>query len=72
MVEVTAYDSSGDDTDPVATVTINVIDEEEKPTFNVDATEDENVMGATVEEKRNGRCLERRDLHGYGPGGRER
>ena len=36
MVEVTAYDSSGAVTATPAMVTINVVDEDEKPTFNDD------------------------------------
>ena len=55
-VIVTAYDSSGADTDPVATVTINVIDEDEKPTFG--DVEGENVMRATVAEDATGGDLD--------------
>ena len=52
-VEVTAYDSSGLVTDPEATVTINVIDEDEKPEFGnaaADTTPPANVMGVVVAE----------------------
>ena len=59
-VEVTAYDSSGAPTNPVATVTINVIDEEEKPTFgavvDTDGSE-ENIMRAMVAENVTGTDL---------------
>ena len=56
-VAVTAYDSSGDATDPVATVTINVINEEEKPAFgDVDdnANPPANLMRAVVPEDATG------------------
>ena len=49
IVNVVAYDSSGDPSAPGATVTINVINVEEKPTFNVDVPA-ENPMRATVAE----------------------
>ena len=52
-VNVVAYDSSGLVTATPATVTINVIDEEEKPTFNVDVAA-ENVMRAMVAENATG------------------
>ena len=48
-VVVTAYDSSGADTDPAATVTINVVNEDEKPTFD-DVDSEANVMRAMVDE----------------------
>ena len=50
-VEVTAYDSSGAPTAPVATVTINVVDEDEKPTFKTEATgPTENITRAVFVE----------------------
>ena len=52
-VQVTAYDSSGAPTEPEATVTINVTNEEEKPTFgdvNSSTTPPVNVMRAMVVE----------------------
>ena len=55
-VQVTAYDSSGAATDPVAMVTINVIDEDEKPAFDA-ATETANVMRALVAENSMGADL---------------
>ena len=55
-VEVTAYDSTGAATAPFATVTINVGDEDEKPTFNDVDTENltsviiiENVTGTALD-----------------------
>ena len=58
QVEVTAYDSSGLPTNPVATVTINVIDEDDKPTFDaVDVDGEENLMRATVAENETGTDL---------------
>ena len=56
-VQVTAYDSSGAATDPAATVTINVIDEEEKPEFGTVAAE-ANLMRATVVENVTGDDLD--------------
>ena len=47
-VGVTAYDSFGIGTDPVATVTINVFNVDEKPEF--DDVEDQNVTGAIIAE----------------------
>ena len=55
-VIVTAYDSSSLPTVPVATVTINVVDEDEKPTFG--EVEGENVMRATVAENATGGDLD--------------
>ena len=54
-VAVTAYDSSGTPTGgataPVATVTINVVDEDEKPTFNTEnTTPTENITRAVFVE----------------------
>ena len=48
-VEVTAYDSSGAATAPVAMVTIHVTDVDEKPTFNNDQPA-ENVTGDMIAE----------------------
>ena len=59
-VQVTAYDSSGLATDPVAMVTINVINEEEKPAFgDVSETDgaEANLMGAMVVENVTGEAL---------------
>ena len=60
-VEVTAYDSSGDATADEATVTINVVDEDEKPTFgdvNTTASPPENITGAVVAENTTGTGLD--------------
>ena len=56
IVEVTAYDSSGDPTDPEATVTINVVNEEEKPAFGT-VTAEANLMRAVVAENSMGDAL---------------
>ena len=49
MVTVTARDSSGTLADPVAMVTINVFDVDEKPEFDP-AMDAENITGATIDE----------------------
>ena len=59
-VQVTAYDSSGAATATVTTVTINVINEEEKPAFgDVSETDgaEANLMGAMVVENVTGEAL---------------
>ena len=71
--EVTAYDSSGVAT-PMATVTINVVDEDEKPTFGVvtDSLSSCERYGSGSCREHSGNGFELRVLHGYGPGRRER